>query len=258
MTAIHPLHPVEKQIAIRFEGVSFSYGPVKVLEKANFHIHQGEFIALVGPNGSGKTTILKLLLGLEKPETGTIELFGSPVSRSRDRVGYVPQQAPQDRAFPISVRDVVRMGRLRPLLGYAGDGAAVEEALAQTDIRDLAARSFAALSGGQRRRVLVARALASRPDILVLDEPTANMDSESGERLFETLGRLKGKTTILIVTHDMDFVSPLTDRVLCLGDAGEAHPYGVVQHRTEGTHGAHGSRVLHEDSIVADSCFEEE
>jgi zinc transport system ATP-binding protein len=265
----HPLHPVERQIAIRFEGVSFSYGPVKVLEKASFHIHQGEFIALVGPNGSGKTTVLKLLLGLEKPDTGKIGIFGTAAEgpdRNHDRIGYVPQQAPQDRAFPISVRDVVRMGRLRSLLGYTRDDrAAVEEALVQADIQDLADRSFAALSGGQRRRVLVARALASRPEILILDEPTANMDSESGERLFETLGHLKGKTTILIVTHDLDFVSSLTDRALCLGDAeGEEHPYGIVQHRTGHVHaghttlGSHGSRVLHEDSIAADSCFEDE
>jgi zinc transport system ATP-binding protein len=261
---------VEKRIAIRFEGVSFSYGPVKVLEKVSFHVHQGEFIALVGPNGSGKTTVLKLLLGLEKPDAGRIELFGSSSPGSRDRVGYVPQQAPQDKAFPISVRDVVRMGRLRPLLGYGReDRAAVEDALIQTDLRDLADRSFAALSGGQRRRVLVARALASRPEILILDEPTANMDRESGERLFETLGKLKGETTILMVTHDTDFVSSLTGRALCLGDAeGEAHPYGIVQHPTEDarggpgetkggpkTPGIHGSRVLHGASLAADSCF---
>jgi zinc transport system ATP-binding protein len=252
-TAPHPLHPVERQISLRFDGVSFSYGPVKVLENASFHIHQGEFIALVGPNGSGKTTVLKLLLGLEKPGAGRIELFGSTGPRGLDRVGYVPQQAPQDRAFPIAVRDVVRMGRLRPGRSYERrDKSAAVEALEQADIADLADRSFGLLSGGQRRRVLVARALAARPEILILDEPTANMDSESAERLFETLGKLTGRTTILIVTHDMDFVSALTDRALCMGGAeGEAHRYGIVQHRTEAT------RVLHEDSIAADSCFED-
>ncbi|GHT56366.1 ABC transporter ATP-binding protein [Spirochaetia bacterium] len=251
--APHPLHPVEQQISLRFDGVSFSYGPVKVLENAGFHIHQGEFIALVGPNGSGKTTVLKLLLGLEKPDAGKIELFGLPGAQGLDRVGYVPQQAPPDRAFPISVRDVVRMGRLRSVRGYReADRAAAEEALEQADIADLAQRSFGALSGGQRRRVLVARALAARPEILILDEPTANMDSESAERLFETLGKLKGKTTILIVTHDMEFVSALTDRALCMGGAeGEAHRYGIVQHRTEAT------RVIHDNSIAADSCFDD-
>jgi zinc transport system ATP-binding protein len=267
-----PIHPVEKRIAIRFKDVSFSYGPVKVLEKVSFHIHQGEFIALVGPNGSGKTTVLKLLLGLEKPEAGTIELFGSSLLRGRDRVGYVPQQAPQDRAFPISVRDLVRMGRLRSLPVYGKeDRLAAEEALIRTGLLDLANRPFAALSGGQRRRVLVARALASRPEILILDEPTANMDRESGELLFETLEKLKGGATILMVTHDTDFVSSLTDRALCLGDAeGETHPYGMVQHPTgetrdtpgetqgpggRGIPGFHGSRVFHGASLAADTCF---
>jgi zinc transport system ATP-binding protein len=275
--AAHPIHPVERQISLRFDGVSFSYGPVKVLENASFHIHQGEFIALVGPNGSGTTTVLKLLLGLEKPGAGKIELFGS--DRGLDRVGYVPQQSPLDKVFPIAVRDVVRMGRLRPRRGYGNDDrAAADEALKQADLADLADRSFGLLSGGQRRRVLVARALAARPDMLILDEPTANMDSESGERLFETLGKLKGKTTILIVTHDTDFVSALTDRALCMGGAEEAHRYRIVQHRTEaagdeaaahdhaghgekgdhGGHGVHGARVLHGDSISADSCFEED
>jgi zinc transport system ATP-binding protein len=287
-TRPHPIHPVERRIAVRFDAVSFSYGPVKVLEKASFHIHEGEFVALAGPNGSGKTTILKLLLGLEQPGAGRIELFGLPLggaggravrggaAKVPPRIGYVPQQVPGDHAFPIVVRDVVRMGRLRPGGRYtAADRAAVEHALDQAEIADLAGRYYRALSGGQRRRVLVARALASladggapRPGILVLDEPTANMDAESGARLFDTLGKLKGTITILIVTHDRDFVSALTDRVLCMGDDDE-RPYGLVQHRT----GAEGrdsgdssprgssrrsSRVLHEDSIPADNCYEEE
>ncbi|MDR1318021.1 MAG: metal ABC transporter ATP-binding protein [Treponema sp.] len=289
---MNALHPVEQEIAIRFDSVSFSYGGVKVLEKVSFHIHRGEFVALVGPNGSGKTTALKLLLGLEQPSAGKIELFGTANPRRpglRDRIGYVPQQPPPDQSFPISVRDLVRMGRLRPLRGYAADAAAAaKEALEQAGIAELANRPYRALSGGQRRRVLIARALAAGPDILVLDEPTANMDSESEERLFETLGRLKaagtdsaGKAadagsgpagaglrrrgiTILIVTHDTDFVSALTDRVLCLGDDTE-HPYGIVQHRTEAAEGREdrhyssgfrGARVLHGENIPADNCYE--
>jgi zinc transport system ATP-binding protein len=305
---MNAIHPVEQEIALRFDSVSFSYGEVKVLENVSFHIHRGEFVALVGPNGSGKTTALKLLLGLEQPSAGRIELFGSSNTRRpgfrrgafssrrpdrRDRIGYVPQQPPADQSFPISVRNLVRMGRLRPLRGYAADAAAgAKEALEQAGIADLADRPYRALSGGQRRRVLIARALAARPDILVLDEPTANMDSESEERLFETLGRLKtagtdsagtaadaaagqGRAgpgngaprrgiTILIVTHDTDFVSALTDRVLCLGDDAE-HPYGIVQHRTkaakerEDRHCASVSRsvrVLHGENIPADNCYE--
>jgi zinc transport system ATP-binding protein len=258
---------VERKIALRFDGVSFSYGPLKVLENAGFHIHQGEFIALVGPNGSGKTTALRLILGLERPQSGVIELFGEAAALGRGRVGYVPQQPVFDRAFPISVRDVVRMGRLRPLSrNGAGDKAAVRDALDQAEITDLAERPYAALSGGQRRRVLVARALAAQPELLILDEPTANMDAESEERLFISLGKLKGTTTILIVTHDTGFVSALTDRVLCMGNREGENRYGVVQHRTEtaaapgapASRGSYGSRIVHSEILPGDSCCEEE
>jgi zinc transport system ATP-binding protein len=251
----HPLHPAGRPVLLRFEGVSFSYGPVKVLENASFHIHQGEFIALVGPNGSGKTTVLKLLLGLEQIQGGRIELFGAG-SAGRERVGYVPQQAGFDRAFPICVREVVRIGRLSPLSRsfVAADKAAAEDAMTQAEIADLADRPYSGLSGGQRRRVLVARALAAKPEFLILDEPTANMDAESETRLFNTLGRLKGKTTILIVTHDTAFVSSLVDRVLCMGSR-EAGEYGIVQHRTLAVPDGHaGSRILHGESLPGDLC----
>jgi zinc transport system ATP-binding protein len=251
--SLHPRHPVEKTIALKFDSVSFSYGDVKVLEKASFHIHQGEFIALVGPNGSGKTTALKLLLGLERPQAGSIRIFGDNSRSGLAALGYVPQQASFDRAFPIRVKEVVKMGRLRPYSRRFGaeDQAAVEEAMAQAEVADLAERAYAKLSGGQRRRVLVARALAAKPEILILDEPSANMDAESEERLFKTLGRLKGRATILIVTHDIEFVSSLTDRVLCMGNrAGE---YSIVQHRTEGGAG-NRTRVIHDETIPADEC----
>jgi zinc transport system ATP-binding protein len=272
-----PIHPIERNIALKFDRVSFSYEGVRVLENASFHIHQGEFVALVGPNGSGKTTVLKLLLGLEIPQAGSIELFGAAgESRrsGRERVGYVPQQAQADRSFPITVEEVVRMGRLKPLSRKfrAGDKAAAAEAMERMEIAGLAGRLYSALSGGQRRRVLVARALASLsgagwPGMLVLDEPTANMDAESEERLFKTLGRLKGSTTILIVTHDRDFVSSLTDRVLCIGE-GEGMAGVIVQHPLEsGSRGGAGeggeasgsrSRVLHGTNIPADSCYDGE
>lgn len=244
-----PLHPVEKNIALRFEGVSFSYGELKVLDTASFHIHQGEFVALVGPNGSGKTTVLKLLLGLETPQKGRIEIFGRPGGAGLELLGYVPQQQQSDRTFPITVREVVKMGRLKSLSRKFGpeDRLAADEAMEQAEITELASRPYGALSGGQKRRVLVARALASRPGILVLDEPTANLDPESEERLYTTLGKLKGKTTVLIVTHDMDFVSSLPDRVLCIG-SGEGSR-AIVQHRVM------ASRVLHGESFPADSCF---
>ncbi|WP_010260422.1 metal ABC transporter ATP-binding protein [Treponema primitia] len=254
-------HPADRKISLRFDRVSFSYGNFKVLENACFHIHQGEFIALVGPNGSGKTTVLKLLLGLEQPQAGKIDLFGAGSTLGeRNRVGYVPQQSAYDPSFPISVWEAVKMGRLTSLSRKfgAGDRAAVEEAMVQAEISDLANRSYAALSGGQRRRVLVARALAAKPEILILDEPTANMDRESEERLFTTLGKLKGNTTVLIVTHDTGFVSALTDRVLCMGNRETGAEYGVVQHRTEaeeaGAPSLGTARIIHGESIPGDQC----
>jgi zinc transport system ATP-binding protein len=143
-----------------------------------------------------------------------------------------------------------------------GDDEATLQALAQVDLSDLADRPYSELSGGQRRRVLVARALVAQPQILILDEPTANMDSESETRLFKTLGELKGKTTILIVTHDMSMVSSLTDRVFCIGGH---HPSGlgrtVVQHvlepasnTPEDLYGGKVMRVLHEVEIPSDTC----
>jgi len=249
-------------VAIRFDGVSFAYGPVGVLDSVNFHIHQGEFAALVGTNGSGKTTILKLLLGLEYPQSGKIVLFEESSKNSHALIGYVPQNVGFDPSFPISVREVVRMGRVSSLSRKwtAEDENATNEALEKCAVAELASRPYSALSGGQRRRVLVARALASQPKLLVLDEPTANMDRESEERLYCTLGKLKGTTTILIVTHDSGFVSALTDIVLCVGERnGEGRAGTVVRHETAPTidapkvlYGGQVVKVRH-DEIVPDT-----
>ena len=261
---------MDRDIAVKFNSVSFSYSDIQVLDNASFHIHCGEFAAMVGPNGSGKTTVLKLLFGLEKPSSGTIDIFGTSCAGSfaarsanvkaknrqaEKNLAYVSQHMPADNLFPITVRDIVRMGMLRPLKSYSKDKNAVNEALEKTGIAELADRPYRSLSGGQKRRALVARALAANPDMLVLDEPTANMDSESEARLYETLGAFKGKTTILVVTHDTEFVSSLTDRVLCLGDGLK-----VVQHGVEvGTSARHGdaaqnARVLHGENINDDCC----
>jgi len=244
-------------IAVKFDSVSFSYPDAQVLENASFHIHRGEFTAMVGPNGSGKTTVLKLLFGLEKPSSGNIEIFGSAAQKlKKTNLAYVSQHIPSDNLFPISVRDIVRMGKLHPSKRYnAHNSAVIEEALNKTGIAEIAERPYRSLSGGQKRRVLVARALGANPDLLVLDEPTANMDSESEMRLYDTLGKYKGETTILVVTHDTEFVSSLTDRVLCLGDGKK-----IVQHGVEASASLHhGSatqevRVLHGENINDDKC----
>ncbi|NLK13712.1 MAG: metal ABC transporter ATP-binding protein [Spirochaetales bacterium] len=249
---------IEKSpIALQFTDVSFAYPTLQILENASFHFHQGEFIALVGPNGSGKTTLLKLILGLEEAQKGTITLMGGRVKAMRPVIGYVPQHATYDPSFPISVIEVVMMGLVdstRRLKKQEIRNKAVE-ALKQVELEDLVDRPYSQLSGGQRRRVLVARALVSNPKMLILDEPTANMDKESEARLYSTLERLKGNTTILIVTHDTRFVSDLTDRVFCVdvqheGSAGRT----VVQHALENIEGEYQKRVRHDVEIPADFC----
>ena len=255
------MHLADREIAVQFDSVTFAYGDVPILENVSFHIHSGEFIALIGPNGSGKTTVLKLILGLETPISGKIMLFGAGgTNAGRDKLGYVGQQLPNDPSFPILVRDVIRMGLLSPSKRYdAKARVTAARAMEQADIGDIASMQWGSLSGGQKRRVLVARALAAQPELLILDEPAANMDAQSEIRLFETLGKLKGSTTILIVTHDMDYVSGLTGRVFCLGDTSQRG--GIIEHRTEAAEGSsvhRGSaglqRVLHEESIPAGNC----
>ncbi|MBP7096831.1 MAG: ABC transporter ATP-binding protein [Spirochaetia bacterium] len=219
--------------AVEFDRVSFAYENVPVLEDASFHVHSGEFASLVGPNGSGKTTILRLLLGLKTPRAGTIRVFGKAPGAERDAIGYVPQSLSFDRAFPVAVREVAAMGRLRGNSGgyRTADREAALAALDAVGIAELANRPYPALSGGQRRRVLIARALASEPRMLVLDEPTAGVDAASEERLYRTLESLKDRTTVLIVTHDTTFVSELVDAVLCAGERGpDGRPLGVLRH----------------------------
>ncbi|HQC27490.1 MAG TPA: metal ABC transporter ATP-binding protein [Treponemataceae bacterium] len=225
----------QKTIAFRFNDVSFAYGSVSVFENISFHVHENEFVALVGANGAGKTTLLKLLLGLEKPQKGSVELFPSTSKKREELIGYVPQYMDFDSSFPISVYDVVKMGTVKGLGKKISkeEKAAIDEALVLSEVSNLAHRPYAALSGGQRRRVLVARALASQPKLIVLDEPTVNMDSESEKRLFETLRKLKGQSTILVVTHDSQFVSSLTDVVLCAGEKDDVSGLrSVVKHTT--------------------------
>lgn len=259
-----------KTIALEFQRVSYSYGELSVLDDASFHIHEGEFTALVGPNGAGKTTILRLLLGLARPSAGRVFVFGAAPEDSRDSMGYVPQHSNFDPAFPISVGEVVRMGRLRGGTGQYSrkDAGFMDRALELAGIQDLRKRPYTALSGGQRRRVLVARALAGKPRFLVLDEPTANMDAESETRLYRVLGDLKGETTILVVTHDTGFVSALTDAVLCVGERASGGGTGnisggrtVVRHASvpadhvpSGLYGGEALRVLHDTDLSDDGC----
>lgn len=237
---------------ISLSDVSFSYDDRPVLDTVNLDLDEGDFLGIVGPNGGGKSTLLKLMLGLLEPTSGHIKIFGGPPSQARTRLGYVPQFATFDSAFPISVRDTVlqgRLGKTRALLGYnKADHAIAEQAMRETDILDLQKQPMTALSGGQRQRVLIARALACEPEVLLLDEPTANIDPHHGDNVFDLLHRLHDRIAIVLISHDVGFISRCVTRVACLNRTLVCHattpvdsdsikhlytsPVSMVQHDT--------------------------
>lgn len=217
--------------AVLFDHVFFRYGDLPVLDDVNLAIHDGELISVVGPNGGGKTTLLKLMLGLLQPDRGEIRVFGESPREARRRIGYAPQHAQYDPQFPVTVFDVVLMGRLRPgSQGHYGeeDRQAVVAALAEVDLAGLVRRPFRALSGGQRQRVLIARALAGDPALLLLDEPTANVDAMAGRMMMDILKGLKGRMAIVVVSHDLGFVSSLMKRVICVNRVVNIHPTSEI------------------------------
>lgn len=214
---------------IEMAGVEFGYGPRPVLENVDLTVRRGEFLAVVGPNGGGKTTLLCLILGLLAPRRGMVSVFGRAPWRSRGRLGYMPQHSHLDMAFPVTVREVVMQGLLSGPLGGLGPWrashrAAADQALARVEMSPQAGAPFAALSGGQRQRVLIARALAGHPEVLLLDEPTAGVDPRVEHELYDLLASLGRALTILVVTHDLGFVSSYVDRVVCVNHQVHVHP----------------------------------
>ncbi len=218
---------------IEVEKVCFSYGgPVPALEEVDFTIPEGDFVSVIGPNGGGKTTLLRLLLGLLQPSSGRIRVLGRGPVEARPLIGYMPQHAQLDPRFPVSVLDVVLMGRLghAPRLGpfRSADRQAALDALRMVGIADLCHRSFAALSGGQRQRVLIARALACRPRLLMLDEPTANLDIGVQDDFHQLLREMNRSLTLLIVSHDVGFVATMVKTVVCVNRRVAVHPTGSI------------------------------
>lgn len=215
---------------MQLKGVSFSYGDMPVLQDVNLSIHDMDFVSIVGPNGGGKTTLMKLLIGLLQPQEGTVQVYGLTPQRARGRIGYMPQQSQLDAQFPVCVMDVAMMGRLgisRAIGPFTREDRAVTlDALGEVGLADLARRPFSALSGGQRQRVLIARALTCQPDILLLDEPTASLDLRVQDDLYELLGRLSEKLTVVLVSHDVGFVSKFVKTVICVNRTVHLHSSG--------------------------------
>jgi zinc transport system ATP-binding protein len=211
----------EPRAVISVQHLWAGYDREQVLEDVSLVVHEGDFVGLIGPNGGGKTTLVRVLLGLLAPTKGTVTVMGKPVREARHMIGYVPQTVEFDRAFPIKVWDVVRMGRIgrrRLLQRYtAEDDAHVAAALRQVDMDALRDRPIGELSGGQRQRVYIARALASEPKVLLLDEPTASIDPRVSQSIYQLLQQLNGQgVTILMISHDMSAISSYVKTVGCV------------------------------------------
>jgi len=207
-------------VVIDIRHVNFGYDEELVLEDVNLQLRKGDFLALLGPNGGGKSTLLKLVLGLLTPDTGEIRVFGQPPGVFGESIGYVPQQAANRPGFPITALDVVLMGlRGRRSLGIRVQQSDRERAMAaleQVGVHALAARRIDSLSGGQRQRVFVARALASAPKLLIFDEPTSNIDPLGKFCFYELLAELAKSTSILVVSHDFGITSARITAVACV------------------------------------------
>lgn len=213
--------------AIQLQDVSFSYERTPVLREVNLAIPERDFVCIIGPNGGGKTTLLKLITGLLRPDTGTVRVMGKDPVTSHAELGYLQQHSRHDLQFPVTVQDVVLMGRLeRRRLGFYGreDRDIARRVLEEVGMLDYRHRPFSDLSGGQRQRVLIARALACEPRILLLDEPTAGLDPAVQENLYGLLRELNERLTIVIVSHDVGFVSLYFRTVVCVHQTVHKHP----------------------------------
>jgi len=214
--------------AIEFENVWFSYDRSTVLQEVSFSLEQGEFLGIIGPNGGGKTTLLKLMLGILKPDRGRIRILGQAPHDASHRVGYVPQGTDFNRGFPVSVLDVALMGRMsasRIGRRYSReDREKVRDVLEKVGMWGYRNRPIGKLSGGQRQRVFIARALATNPEILFLDEPTASVDSEFQTDLYDFLKALNKEVTIVVISHDIGIISAHMKSIACVNNRFIFHP----------------------------------
>ena len=209
-----------KEPIVEIKDIWLSFRGRPVLEAVNLRLDEGDYLGLIGPNGSGKTTLLRVILGLLSPDRGSVRVLGESPAGARGRVGYVPQYTRFDASFPVNVRDVVLMGRI----GSGGlfrqpskrDRDVALSSLDKVEMADQAGRQIGRLSGGELQRVMIARALAVEPRLLLLDEPTASLDTRVGVSVFELLKDLAQEITLVLVSHDVGVISRYVKTVACL------------------------------------------
>ncbi len=217
--------------AICIRDLYFAYQRDYLLENVNLDIHPREFVCIIGPNGSGKTTLLKLILGLLKPQQGSIHIFGQEPEIGREWIGYVPQHFQLDLSFPATVLEVVMMGLIHKRKWFHFSSSAKKRAQETLKVVGLGSRAgdmFRDLSGGQRQRVLIARALVNQPKILLFDEPTAHVDTVAEQSLMELLKRISQEIAVILVSHDLGFVSQYVDTVVCVNKTVQKHPTNTL------------------------------
>ncbi len=201
--------------ALEIININYCIDSAIILQDINFAVKDKDFLGIIGPNGAGKTTLVKILAGLLSPDSGEILVYGKPRKESRNKIGYVPQFSEYNRHYPITVQEVVQMGnshnkRKQHIKELAA------EAMEKVNIGKLAGRMISGLSGGERQRMLIARALCSEPDILILDEPTASIDSQTGRSIFDLFQKLNEKMTLILISHDIGAISQSVKQIACL------------------------------------------
>tara|TARA_B100000315_G_scaffold225997_1_gene232627 strand:- start:3424 stop:4227 length:804 start_codon:yes stop_codon:yes gene_type:complete len=245
---------------IAFSNATYNLTHTTALKEINLDINEGEFVGIIGPNGSGKTTILRAILGLLLPQTGTMQIFDCACENlrchHRARIGYLPQKGKIDRNFPITVIETVLMGRygVRGLFRQIGkkDKAIALQALEDVGMQNFQNYPFGQLSGGQQQRIFIARALAQQPQVLLLDEPTTGIDTTTQHTILELVRRLHRELqlTILLVTHDINLISPFVDRLVLLNTRlfANGNPRDVLQYKIL-------SQVYGDEIIVTDNGY---
>lgn len=218
---------------IEVSNLSFSYEEQKVLNDVSFKIKEKEFVAIIGPNGGGKSTLLKLLLGIHTLQKGQIVIFGDKHINQTQHIGYVPQNTNINTTFPISVLEVVMMGQnslKHRIFGYKKEEKQqANAALDKVNMREVASKTISELSGGQRQRVFIARALFSNPKILLLDEPTSNIDAQGCEQVYKTLKALSQEITVVVISHDISVLLEYATRAFYINKELVDHKLNTIR-----------------------------